>query len=86
MARAGRLPVPDPATVAALTTVEGEHRHRKELVGEKDLEIAILKDRVRESTAPSRPLCHRARLDHAGVSRESGAPAGGGGAPTATGS
>ncbi len=43
-ARAGRFPIPDPATVAALTAAEGENRHLKELLGEKDLEIAILKE------------------------------------------
>ncbi len=53
-ARAGRLPIPDPATVAALTAAEGEHRHWKELLGEKDLEIALLQALVNKADrAPS---------------------------------
>ena len=59
-ARAGRFPVPDPTTMAALTAAEGENRHLKELLGEKDLEIAILKDLVKKADrAPSTVVASR---------------------------
>ncbi len=59
-ARAGCVPVPDPATVAALTAAEGEHRHWKELLGEKDLEIALLQDLVKKADrAPATAVSSR---------------------------
>jgi len=52
-------------TMAALAATRDENRRLKELLGDRDLEIAGLKDYLKRTLTPRHPLCHGPYRDDA---------------------